>query len=173
MAHPRNTPERFWSKVGVKTSDECWEYTGHRDSKGYGIAKFMDICKKAHRLAWEFTFGLIPKDDSYHGICVLHKCDNPSCCNPNHLFLGTIQDNIKDMDQKQRRSKTNIPPVAFGENNNKSKLTASQVFEIRNRPITRGIYSAISREFNISKTSAQHIIKGKTWKHILPELPFV
>jgi hypothetical protein len=172
MAYPRNTSERFWSKVDKHGPDECWEYMGHRDTKGYGVTKFMDVCKKAHRMAWVFTFGAVPEGEGYHGTCVLHKCDNPPCCNPNHLFLGTIRDNIKDMDSKHRRSTTNLPPTLLGEQSPTSKLTGKQIMEIRNRPNQRGIYADVSRDYGISQTHAAYIIKGRVWKHLLPDLDF-
>ena len=92
--------ERFWSKVNrVEDPDECWEWIPKARHKfGYGI--FMDRpygTKKAHRVAWELTNGEIP-----NGLMVLHTCDNPPCCNPNHLFLGTAQDNSLDMMSKGR-----------------------------------------------------------------------
>lgn len=77
--------------------DECWEWSGHRDKNGYGQLTVGDRVWAAHRLAWSLARGPIPS-----GLCVLHRCDNPPCCNVEHLFLGTHQDNMDDMAAKGR-----------------------------------------------------------------------
>jgi hypothetical protein len=93
--------ERFWAKVDK--SGDCWLWTGGLASKGYGQV-WVGFGKKclAHRVAWELTHGTLPAHESYHGICVLHRCDNPRCVRPSHLFVGTIGDNIRDMHRKGR-----------------------------------------------------------------------
>lgn len=93
--------ERFWRKV--HKTDGCWEWTGSRDRKGYGkIAKggAPTIPLLAHRVSWAIHHG-DPGD-----LCVLHRCDNPPCVRPDHLFLGTIADNNRDMTQKGRHGDT-------------------------------------------------------------------
>ncbi len=95
----------FWDAVLVDDSINCWEWTGALHSTGYGWLTLGGKQYKAHRLAWELTNGAIPDGDGYHGQCVLHKCDNRKCVNPAHLFLGTHQDNIKDMVSKGRASR--------------------------------------------------------------------
>jgi len=92
--------ERFWSRVDK--SDDCWEWTRGKFTSGYGSVYFKGKRVQTHRVSWVLTFGEIPEHDSYHGMCVLHKCDNPGCVNPDHLFLGTQQDNITDMIHKHR-----------------------------------------------------------------------
>ena len=88
---------RFFSKVNKKGPNECWEWTGSRNEQRYG--QFWDgvRCIRAHRFIWELFIGSIPD-----GMYICHKCDNPSCCNPEHLFCGTQQDNIDDMYSKGR-----------------------------------------------------------------------
>jgi len=90
--------DRFWSKVqkGLN-NNECWEWQANRDNNGYGRFGHRYKLLSAHRVAWEIENGPIPKD-----LCVLHRCDNPSCVNISHLFLGTHKDNMKDRDQKGR-----------------------------------------------------------------------
>lgn len=85
--------ERFWSYVDVKKYNQCWEWKRAKYPQGYG--RFGK--NYAHRLAYEFKKGNIPL-----GLCVFHSCDNPSCVNPKHLWLGTTMDNIKDRDNKGR-----------------------------------------------------------------------
>lgn len=89
------TPARFWAKVD--RGDDCWEWTGIKDPNGYGRCGMFGETL-AHRVAWKLTREAIPG-----GLFVLHRCDNPPCCNPDHLFLGTQADNIADMDHKGRR----------------------------------------------------------------------
>jgi hypothetical protein len=89
---------RMMKHVTHKADTECWEFDGCRDGFGYGKVSVNGKQKRTHRLAWEHAWGEIPK-----GKCVLHKCDNPCCVNPDHLFIGSQRDNIKDMDSKGRR----------------------------------------------------------------------
>lgn len=93
---------RFWSKVKLPDviggADQCWEWQASKNNGGYGTFRIGKIIVKAHRMAYQLSFETIP-----HGLAVLHKCDNPKCCNPTHLFLGTAADNIRDMDNKGRR----------------------------------------------------------------------
>ena len=88
-------PEDFWKKVDVKSETECWNWKGHSQRYGRLIYQREEI--KAHRLAYRLTYGKF--DDS---LCILHPCDNPLCCNPKHLFIGTQDDNMKDMVAKGR-----------------------------------------------------------------------
>lgn len=99
-----STPQQLFDRHCLKKSiDECWEWQGYRNKKNYGVTRIGGRNSKAflaHRLSWTIHFGEIP-----HGMHVCHKCDNPSCVNPNHLFIGTNQDNIMDRVAKGRSSK--------------------------------------------------------------------
>lgn len=88
--------ERFWAKVD-RSSDGCWEWTGGRFDEGYGTIRVAGRSLKTHRVAWELVQGAIPE-----GLCVCHRCDNPPCCRPDHLFLGTREENNRDRDEKGR-----------------------------------------------------------------------
>lgn len=90
---------RFWTKV-QKTDDGCWLWTAYRDMRGYGTIKINGKGKRAHRVSWEIHFGVIPL-----GMCVCHRCDNPSCVRLDHLFLGTSAENTADSVAKGRQAR--------------------------------------------------------------------
>lgn len=101
----RHLHERFWEKVNVNAPGGCWEWTGSRTmaGRGYGTIGIGGRSTLAHRVSWEIKNGPIPDGPGHHGVCVLHRCDNPPCVRPDHLFLGTQKDNVEDMDTKGRR----------------------------------------------------------------------
>lgn len=117
----RPLAERLWSRV--TRTDDCWTWDGHTNEQGYGqIGRGYTVEGLAltHRVAWELTHGPIPD-----GIGVLHRCDNPPCCRPDHLFLGTQADNMQDAKAKGRAR------GVAGEANWNSKVTAHHVQQIR------------------------------------------
>lgn len=115
-----NNKDCFWKKIEKKSSSDCWEWLGGCDTYGYGAANTRIKNYKAHRVAYGLTYGLIPD-----GMCVCHICDNPPCCNPNHLFLGTPKDNMMDRDKKHRGIHF------FGEKCASHKLKECDVIEIK------------------------------------------
>ena len=151
---PRFTlAERFWAKVDK--SGDCWIWTGNRHkAKGrdYGMINTRDGSKLAHRVSYELHYGPIPP-----GMEVCHRCDNPPCVNPAHLFLGTHSDNMRDCVNKQRKN------AVRGSKHKLSKLTDAQVEQIRQSPLAS---AELARQFGVSDTLVCNIRKGKAWKHV-------
>ncbi len=149
---------RFWEKVDNREKEECWNWQGAIQSKGYGS---VGISKKksalAHRIAYEITNGEIP-----NGLMVLHKCDNRRCINPNHLYLGTHQDNMKDMVERDRQAR--------GERNARSRLTNEDVENIR-RIYGMGNHTQqqVADQFGVSISSIRKILSEEYWKLPLAE----
>ncbi len=110
------------SKVDPVT--KCWNWNGASTVQGYGQTVYEGKSILAHRLSWIIHFGEIPKGEGFHGTCVLHKCDNPSCVNPDHLFLGSNQDNMDDMKRKGRQA------WKKGEPRSNAKLKPEQEIEV-------------------------------------------
>lgn len=94
----RNTEERFWASVNRGGENDCWIWTGAARPTGYGICRWRQRPDGAHRVSWEMANGRAVPDGMY----VLHRCDNPQCVNPRHLFVGTHSDNMRDMLAKGR-----------------------------------------------------------------------
>lgn len=145
----------FWAKVDKPDGpDDCWLWTGGKDSRGYGHLKMCGRTVQAHRLAWELIYGSrIPLDMS-----VLHDCpsgDNPACVR--HLWLGTQEQNVKDRDLKSRQ--------ASGEKNGRAKLTAAQAAEIRRLHDEDGLGShRLASRYGLARTTIRSIIARKTWR---------
>lgn len=156
---PKDPTERFWSKVDK--SGNCWNWTGLKFHFGHGsfsIGSRWDNSNRsigAHRYSWEIHNGKIPNK-----LCVLHKCDNPSCVKPEHLFLGTRLDNNIDMKHKGRIK------TLRGQFNGASKLTSDEVNEIRKLYSKNFRISDLAIKFNISTGNVRHIVRRESWKHI-------
>ena len=143
--------QRVWSRVPAKGSNDCWEWSGYRNEHGYGALKG----RLAHRLVWQLERGPIPD-----GMNVCHRCDNPPCCNPAHLFLGTQSDNVHDMVSKGRRRGGNVA----GERNGASKLTDADVASIRERYVPRKVtLRQLATEYGVSDSAISMIVNGRRW----------
>jgi len=157
---PRDPYERFWEKVDQDGVYGCWEWTGHRLRNGYGtfgaglIAEGTFHMAMAHRVAYSMCVGPIPE-----GLCVLHSCDNPACCNPSHLRAGTQAENVADMYRRGRQNDPGVP----GERNGRAKLTSQQVRQIREHRVS--LADAL-RRFGISKTQYYRIRRGDGWESV-------
>lgn len=151
--------ERFWAKVDRREPGECWEWQASCDDSGYGTFRHQGKMKKAHRLAWVFC-GRGPIPD---GLVVMHSCDNPPCCNPAHLSVGTRSDNMRDAVAKGRHAHVRLP----GEAHPNAKLTDAQVVEIRRRLAEGESQRALARAFGVSKPAIGRIARGRGWAHLL------
>ena len=146
--------DRFIAKVRKDPTSDCWNWIGSKDSHGYGQIYIYTGHKKrkvipAHRASWLIYNGIF-----LDTLCVLHKCDNPACVNPKHLFLGTKADNSADMIAKNRQKK--------GEDLPQSKLSWTQVHAIKNCDLPQYEIAAIA---GISQAQVSFIKSGKRWKN--------
>jgi hypothetical protein len=154
--------QSFWSKVNRSGgAHACWPYMGKRCTKGYGqwsLERKRGAKRTgAHRMAYALTYGEIPA-----GLQVLHRCDNPPCCNPAHLFIGTHADNMADKARKGR-----CAAASKGNLIDSTKLTSEQVLAIRAKHASgQGSCATIAREYGVSKATIGQIISRATWKHV-------
>ncbi len=140
--------ERFWSKVN--TSDECWEWQGARSKSGYGIIWNKGENCSAHRISWELFNSQIPEKTM-----VLHHCDNKTCVNPKHLFLGTAKDNTRDSVNKNREY------FKKGEGHPDHLFTNAQIREIRASPLSQ---YRLSKQYRVSEWCIHNILKRISYK---------
>jgi hypothetical protein len=143
--------DRFMEKVSPEPNSGCWLWTATGNKEGYGYFGISHSHhQKAHRVAYELFRGPIPK-----GFLVCHKCDVPCCVNPNHLFLGTYQDNMDDRAAKGR--------TALGTQNGKARLSPELVRKIRASDLSE---RAIARELGVHRGTVNAVLSGRTWGHV-------
>lgn len=144
-------PERFWSKV--RKTDGCWQWTAAIHHSGYGMFGVKKTMVQAHRLAYELCIGEIPE-----GMFACHTCDNRSCVNPKHIFIGTAKDNTRDMFSKGRA-------IQLRERHWNAKLTESDVLQIRDM-WRSGLYtqSQIAKRFGVDRAHISGLVNNKYWK---------
>ncbi len=153
----KNVYDRLFSKIDIKSLDECWIWQG-TNVRGYGyIGAKSGKSVRVPRL----IFMLADGQDIPESMCVCHTCDNPSCCNPYHLWLGTQQDNIRDKKGKGRAKGVNI-----GEKHGRAKLTESDVKEIRRLLCEKVTQRKIAEKFGVDQSAIHLIGARKTWKHL-------
>ncbi len=175
-AREQDIGEWFWQRVQI--TDHCWLWTGAHITSGYGHFEVNGHHYLAHRTAWELAHGPIPA-----GLIVCHRCDNPTCVRPDHLFIGTQSDNIHDMITKGRAGSTQHPErlahgkdhwtnqhpekVRRGEGSNMAKLRERDVIAIRRLYREAGMRQVdLGQKFGISQAVISSIVLRKTWRHV-------
>jgi HNH endonuclease len=142
---------RFWLNVATGPQDGCWNWLKSKNKNGYGIVWDGDKATLAHRLAWRLSIGPIEPIELH----VCHSCDNRLCCNPNHLWLGTSDDNMKDMANKHRGSSA------------RRTLTNEQIREIRAMLNNGASRQEVGKAFGVFASAIRQIAIGKTYRNVL------
>lgn len=144
---------RFWSHVYIHHNARCWEWVGRAGAAGYGQFRVGKTQFNANRVAYAIANGCTPQ-----GLFVLHSCDNPRCVRPKHLSLGTPLDNANDRGARGRH--------AIGERAGLARLTEAQVVAIRRSTKPP---QEIAEALGVSTSCIKHVVRGRTWRHLLPK----
>lgn len=148
---------RFWGKIKVKSTEECWDWKASCNKAGYGQFRMPDEKKLAHRVSYTIATG---EDPGKLEVC--HKCDRPQCCNPNHLYLGTRQQNQRDMARRDRS--------LYGSKCRFAKLSKEKVLQILKLiDGTKLTYGEIGEIFGVKHNTVFYISSGKNWKRVWEE----
>lgn len=155
---------KFWSRVQIGDKQDCWDWDNPTHAFGYGWFRVEGKNKLAHRVA------KIISDGEEKELQVLHSCDNPACCNHNHLRWGTQKDNISDCIKRNRfsyppRNGCN-PPTHYGEDNYNAKMTEEKVLQLRKERLCGVSAKQLSEKYGIKKITVYQIISNRTWKNI-------
>lgn len=156
----RQTPEKFWAKVDRSGGEAaCWPWTGRTDHHGYGFLSWRWNEVGAHRLAYALAHGPIPE-----GQVVRHACDNPRCCNPAHLLLGTIADNNADARDRGRMAFGHL--AKSGVDNSRAKLNDALVIALRRAWRAGESIKSICLRTGLSVGTIHPMLHRKTWRHV-------
>jgi hypothetical protein len=142
----KNLRKRFLEKV--RKTQTCWIWLGCKEKFGHGHIKVNRKVDRASRVSWQLFQGQIPV-----GVWVLHKCHNPPCVNPAHLYLGNLHDNARDR-------------ASRGSTQNRKKLTSTIVIRIRKEYAANPIYASVARKFNVSSLTVKNVVTRRTWKEV-------
>jgi len=159
MASSEEGRRKFWEQANRKSVNDCWLWMGALTPRFYGIYSMrprtdVRVYIRAHRISYFLKHGIYADD-----LCVCHKCDNPRCVNPRHLFLGTSPENTYDRNNKQRQAR--------GEGHGMAILTEVQVLTIREiRMRTGAACHVIAKQFRVSVHAIQDILSRRSWKHL-------
>jgi hypothetical protein len=159
--HAKTLVDAFDSRYKKSNISECWEWKGWKNKGGYGYFSFDGFKYAAHRHAYTLRNGSIP-----HGLMICHKCDNPSCVNPDHLFAGTNGDNVRDAYLKKRRNPVPIDSMPRGDNCYLSKLTEKDVIDIKKMFNDGKRNTEIAKIYGVIHQTISCIRNNKTWKHV-------
>lgn len=152
MTKPHRTMEKFFATAEIDQSG-CWLYRGHREKSFYPLTTWRGRRVKVHRLSYELSHGPIPD-----GLSVLHRCDTPSCINPDHLTAGTHAENMRDASQRRRF------PDRRGAGNNLAKISSEIAEKIRSEHVFRKVTAEmLATRYGLSTVSVYRVLHGKTW----------
>ena len=147
---------RFLSYINKDCKNNCWEWMASSDQNGYGVFWLKDRLHKAPRASWMLLVGDIPS-----GMNICHHCDNPSCVNPSHLFLGTQADNVRDMVNKGRNK--GGPGAKLGQSHHMAKLNEDLIIAARQRISNGEKLTHIAKEYGCNHSTLSVAVRGKTW----------
>ena len=156
LNYPQQVVDYFWNKVTYPGNDQdCWEWCGTIEKEGYGVFSVNHKQLRVHRFSWEYYNGSIPNN-----LFVCHKCDNPPCVNPDHLFLGSLQDNEKDKVQKDRH--------VFGSKNGRAVLTEEVIIDIITGVLNKTYLSIadIVDKYKVNPMMIRYIFRRKNWTRV-------
>lgn len=154
---------KFWTRVQINRTDECWPWISYRLLSDYGVFRIQSGQWRSHRLAYLLHYGVDPA-----GLNVLHSCDNPPCCNPLHLSLGTQTDNMRDASRKNRLYIPSLHGQApKGDTHPHAKLKESDIKEIRQMYASgEWLMKDIAARFGVSRPTISDVITGRQWSHV-------
>ncbi|MFA5187096.1 MAG: HNH endonuclease [Patescibacteria group bacterium] len=151
--------EIFWRNVNKRGPDDCWEWTGAKNKKGYGLFRYTPRNGLAGTLAHRFVYEIEREPIPFGEFFILHRCNNPGCVNPAHLFMANHEERVRHMSLTGRRAR--------GERHGLSKFTAEQVIEIRALYAAGGISQReLADRHGVCQKTIGEIINGKTWKNV-------
>ena len=165
----KQTPETFWNRVDVRGPDDCWEWLGSCNSSGYGSLAWHGKVVQAHRVAYWLTYGgdrpaTKFRQDGWakrHRRFVLHRCDNRPCCNPRHLFLGSMSTNLKDAYTKRRKTQPRSSHV-------NAKLSDNDVREIRMKYSAGDVRQAdLATEYGVTQRAISLVVRNESYKDVI------
>lgn len=148
------TPQQLFEKK-IQKGASCWVWTASKNREGYGHFGFRGSTHLAHRVSW-----ILYRGEIENNLCVLHHCDNPSCVNPGHLFLGTRLDNMRDCARKGRKNPQR------GEESPCAKLTSKDVISIKQKRKAGMSTRKIAEDYGVSSSTISMITTGRNWRHI-------
>ncbi len=156
--HKLSWEQRFWNHIDRRGSDECWLWIKSKSRYGYGRIGKGNVLFLAHRVAYQLCIGPIPDN-----LFICHRCSNPACCNPAHLYAGTPKDNHID---SVLAGTAKSPPHLLGEKNPNSKFTEQQIIEIRRLYASEFSVPYIAKLYRVRRSTIRRIVRRLAWKHI-------